>query len=191
MKKTISILILACSTLVGFSQSLLVNGDATATRSTGVTTIKAETTDPNSFSLVTAKSNSSSVSFVAFGSNGGVGTLYDSQTAGVGGNANTLFFINEKATGNIVFATGGYGQTKECLRIETTGVSICAGGPTYPITTTAHLTIGAGGTSPGKAPLKILSGNLLTTPEPNALEYDGTDLWFTNSAGVRKKVTLQ
>jgi len=32
--------------------------------------------------------------------------------------------------------------------------------------------------------------SLVATPVPGALETNGTDLYFTNAAGVRKKVTL-
>src|ERR1039458_2381538 len=41
------------------------------------------------------------------------------------------------------------------------------------------VTIQPGTTSAGTAPLKFISGSLLTTPETGAVEYDGTHLWLT------------
>ena len=57
---------------------------------------------------------------------------------------------------------------------------------------TAKVHIGVGTTTAGTAPIKLTTASaaLLTTPEAGAFETDGTDLYFTNSAGVRKKVTL-
>jgi hypothetical protein len=56
----------------------------------------------------------------------------------------------------------------------------------------AILTLGVGSAAAGTAPLKltVASAALNTTPEPGAFETDGTDLYFTNAAGTRKKVTL-
>jgi hypothetical protein len=55
----------------------------------------------------------------------------------------------------------------------------------------ANVTLGAGGAAAGGAPLKFTAGSvILTVAEPLAFETDGTDLYFTNAAGTRKKVTL-
>lgn len=60
------------------------------------------------------------------------------------------------------------------------------------LTQSAYLHIKAGTTVAGTAPIKLTTDGaaLLATPEPGAFETDGTDLFFTNNAGVRKTVTL-
>lgn len=53
------------------------------------------------------------------------------------------------------------------------------------------VTIKAGTTSAGTAPLKFTSGPVMTTPEPGAMEYTGDMLYFTITTGTtRKKVAL-
>lgn len=54
---------------------------------------------------------------------------------------------------------------------------------------TAFIHIGASAGTAGTAPLKIDAGTLLGTPENGAMEYDGTNLYFTVGA-TRKIVTL-
>lgn len=51
---------------------------------------------------------------------------------------------------------------------------------------TATLHLKAGTASPNTAPLKLSAGTNLTTPEPGAIEFDGTSLFYTTDAGVRK-----
>jgi hypothetical protein len=55
---------------------------------------------------------------------------------------------------------------------------------------TAALHLPASTTAAGTAPLKLTSGSIMTTPENMAIETDGTDIYFTNNAGTRKKFTL-
>lgn len=50
---------------------------------------------------------------------------------------------------------------------------------------TAYLTIKGGTATASTAPLKFTSGTNLTTPEAGATEYDGTEVYFTNSTAVR------
>jgi hypothetical protein len=57
------------------------------------------------------------------------------------------------------------------------------------LTPTAQVHIESGQSGAGKAPLKLNAGPLMTTPENGAIEYDGTNLYFT-TGGVRKTVTL-
>ena len=63
------------------------------------------------------------------------------------------------------------------------------GSSSYP---TAYMHLGLGTTAAGTAPMKFVTASaaLLTTPEAGAFETDGTDLYFTNNAGTRKKVTI-
>lgn len=53
------------------------------------------------------------------------------------------------------------------------------------LTATASLTIRAGTTAAGTAPLKLTSGVSLTTPEPGAIEYDGTNAYLTDGTSTR------
>jgi hypothetical protein len=53
---------------------------------------------------------------------------------------------------------------------------------------TARIHIGAGRSTENGAPLKIDSGTLLTTPEANAIEYDGTSMYYSNSSAARKQL---
>lgn len=55
---------------------------------------------------------------------------------------------------------------------------------------TAFLNIKAGTATAGTAPLKFTSGVLLSTPEAGAIEYDGTNLYFTNSTPTRQAIAL-
>jgi len=43
-------------------------------------------------------------------------------------------------------------------------------------------------TAAGTAPIKLATGVLMTTPEAGAIEYDGTNLYFTDSGGTRNKL---
>jgi hypothetical protein len=53
------------------------------------------------------------------------------------------------------------------------------------------VTIRAGGTAAGSAPLKFASGGPLTSPEAGAMEFDTDTLYFTITTGTtRKKVAL-
>ena len=51
---------------------------------------------------------------------------------------------------------------------------------------TAVLELKAGTAAVGTAPLKLTAGTNLTTPEPGAIEFDGTSLFYTTSGGVRQ-----
>lgn len=48
----------------------------------------------------------------------------------------------------------------------------------------------AGTAVAGTAPLKMVAGVNLTTPEPGAIEFDGTNLYFTNSGGTRRTISF-
>lgn len=50
---------------------------------------------------------------------------------------------------------------------------------------TALVTLAAGTASANTAPLKFTSGTNLTTAEAGAVEYDGSNLYFTNAAPIR------
>ncbi len=53
---------------------------------------------------------------------------------------------------------------------------------------TAVLNLKAGTAAANTAPLKLTSGVNLTTPESGAIEYDGTNLFFTDSTAARRTI---
>jgi hypothetical protein len=53
---------------------------------------------------------------------------------------------------------------------------------------TAYLNIKAGTATAGTAPIKLTAGTVNATPETGAIEFDGTDLYFTPSGTTRKKI---
>lgn len=76
------------------------------------------------------------------------------------------------------------------------GASIFAQGATQNVgiknvSPTAYLHIGAGTVSAGTAPLKFSGGTNLTTAEAGAMEYNGTNLFFTRAGTTRECVITQ
>jgi len=53
---------------------------------------------------------------------------------------------------------------------------------------TAQVHLDAGTATANTAPLKLTSGTNLTTPESGAIEYDGTNLYFTDSGAIRRTI---
>jgi hypothetical protein len=45
-------------------------------------------------------------------------------------------------------------------------------------------------TTAATAPIKLPTGVLMTTPEAGAIEYDGTNLYFTDSGGTRRQLAV-
>ena len=72
----------------------------------------------------------------------------------------------------------------ESMTITTGNVGIGTTGPT------AYLHLKAGTATASTAPLKLTAGTLNTTPEAGAIEFDGTNLYFVNSAGERKTIAV-
>ena len=58
-------------------------------------------------------------------------------------------------------------------------------------TPTAQIHIGPGSTSQGTAPIKFSSGSLLSSPETGAVEYDGTDIFYTTNNLTRRNITAK
>jgi len=84
-------------------------------------------------------------------------------------------YFNYYSSGNIDFNNGG-GHSSFKGR-----VAVGMGS-----TPTARLHIAAGTSS--TAPLKFMTGILLASPQPGAIEYDGTNYYFTDSTGTRKSI---
>jgi hypothetical protein len=56
------------------------------------------------------------------------------------------------------------------------------------ITPTANLHIKAGTATANTAPIKLTAGTNLTTAEAGAIEFDGTNLYFTNASNTRQTI---
>ena len=55
---------------------------------------------------------------------------------------------------------------------------------------TAYLHLKAGTATAGTAPIKLTAGTNLGTPEAGAIEFDGTNLYFTDSGGTRRQLAV-
>ena len=67
----------------------------------------------------------------------------------------------------------------------TTGAQTIGGAKTLDST----LTLRAGATGAGSTPLKFQAGALMSAPEAHGLEWDGTNLYVTESGGTRKQLS--
>jgi hypothetical protein len=80
---------------------------------------------------------------------------------------------NKLNIGGLIFGT-----------LDTKRIRIGAASPT------AALHLPASTTSAASAPIKMETGTLMDTPEAGAIEYDGTNLYFTDSTGTRKTLAV-
>lgn len=88
------------------------------------------------------------------------------------------FSINDRYTGlNYVFCVTNDNKV---------GINI-SGGPAGALPH-AQLHISGGNVAARTAPIKIGSGQLMTTPESGAIEYDGTNLYSTNGVNIRQPI---
>jgi len=103
-------------------------------------------------------------------------------------NSGNIIYNSSVAGTFQMWTIGGTAATNELMRLSETGLSI-SGAATGKITTpTALLHLAAGGTAANSSPLKFASaGNLLTTPEAGAIEFNGTD-WFATRSSTRGTV---
>ncbi len=93
------------------------------------------------------------------------------------GSAPSKFVISTTPSGSTMF--------QERLSVRSTGnVGFSQPNPT------ATMHVRAGTAIAGSAPLKFTSGTNLNTPETGAMEYDGTNLYFTPTTTVRRTVLL-
>ena len=106
--------------------------------------------------------------------------------------------------GTLAVANGGTGATTAAAALTNLGAAPLAsptftGTVTIPtlsvsgkagigVTPTANLHIKAGTATANTAPIKLTAGTNLTTAEAGAIEFDGTNLYFTNSSNVRQTI---
>lgn len=86
--------------------------------------------------------------------------------------------------GTNTYATVGTGTTPSITAVSNGSIGIGV----VPASITARLHLPAGTATANTAPLKIPSGTLLTTPEPGAIESDGTHLYWTDAGGTRRQL---
>lgn len=91
-----------------------------------------------------------------------------------------------------VYDIGASGATRpRTIYVGTNGIfggKIFAGGTTTP---TALIHLAAGTATANTSPLKFTSGTNLTTAETGAMEYNGTNLFFTRTGTTREGVLTQ
>jgi len=121
----------------------------------------------------------------------GVEKLLLTNTDWAAGSVGTQVKLSTSATsGNAYFSiqalnSGGNVAGKIAINPSGGNVGIC--GITAP---TSKIHIAAGTTGAGTAPLKLTSGALNTIPEEGAIEFDGTNLYFTDSTGIRRTLAI-
>ncbi len=95
-------------------------------------------------------------------------------------------------SGYLQFSTSSpNGTVNEAMRITASTNAAVTGSVGIGVTVpTAVLHLKAGIATANYAPLKFTSGTNLTTAEAGAMEYDGTDLFFTRAGTVRENVLV-
>jgi hypothetical protein len=93
---------------------------------------------------------------------------------------------NAMNLGGVLFATGTHSdwETDPSITAMATGN---VGIGVVPASISARLHLPAGTTSAGTAPLKFTSGTNMTNAEAGAVEWDGTNLFITQTAGPTRK----
>ena len=105
-----------------------------------------------------------------------------------GGTSTTQTLILQTTSGvgaagaDIIFKVGNNGATEAAriLNSGNTGIGVTA--------PTAILHLKAGAATASSAPAKLNSGTNMTTPETGAVEYNGTELFFTRTGTTRESV---
>ena len=194
---------------------LSVDGNGYYTGSIGVGTTNSATTRLDvlgqgatfaTFSFRAFNSASDPTFIVRNDGNVGIGTVSTDSDAGVGRtlrieNAGFGVSVGLKSTaaGGIHFelvssTSGGAGYyglwdgTANAYRYYVTSTGNIGIGTTTP---TAYLHIKAGAAAASSAPLKFTSGTNQTIAEAGAMEYNGTNLFFTRSGTTREGVLTQ
>lgn len=99
-------------------------------------------------------------------------------------NGATLYIEGQPTNGTNTTVTNPWALWVDAGNLRLDG-SVAIGVTTTP---TARLHLGAGTATASTAPLKFTSGTNLTTAEAGAMEYNGTNLFFTRSGTTRENV---
>jgi hypothetical protein len=183
----------------------------------GTTVATSNTIQLGNASVTDVKTNGS-VTAASFKKSGGTSSQYlmaDGSTSTGGGvtsiSGGTTGLTPATATtgavtlaGTLIVANGGTGATTAAAALTNLGAAPLAsptftGTVTIPtlsvsgnlgigITPTANLHIKAGTATANTAPIKLTAGTNLTTAEAGAIEFDGTNLYFTNASNVRQTI---
>lgn len=110
--------------------------------------------------------------------------LYDDGGSYYGlGMSPALMEFQVPATASLAFFVSG----AQAFKINSNS-NVAIGTNTSP---TARLHLPAGTATTNTAPIKLTSGTSLTTPEDGAIEYDGTDVYITDSTATRRKIVTE
>jgi len=104
---------------------------------------------------------------------------FDTATGIINATTNTILRAGSTIRFNIGATTRGY--------ISATGLSLQRGA----VASEAYLHLGAGAAGTNQCPLKFTSGTNNTTAETGAMEYNGTNLFFTRTGTTREGVLTQ
>jgi hypothetical protein len=122
-----------------------------------------------------------------------VETLAATYAAGAAPAAQTMTLLDAKG-GTIVMdgagLTGAFPYTLSVLGNQFLSQSLAVG-VNVGVVPTARIHVAGGSLNAGSASLKLDQGFLMTVAEPGAIESDGTDLWWTDSGSIRRKLTVQ
>lgn len=124
-------------------------------------------------------------------SSGGLNTAIGVSSGGTidSGDRNTVIGANADVGTSGVTNASAFGNS---ARVDASNSLVLGSGVNVGIDTihspTARLHIPPGTATAHSAPLKIDSGTVLTTPEAGAIEFDGTNLFYTTSVPARKTV---
>ena len=185
------------NTAIGAS-SLVAFTSGTSNTGVGQSTLQALTTGSsntavglNALDNLTTPNENTAVGFLA-GSYAGSGTTKNQTSsrstyigyqarAGASGNIGEIV-IGTDAVGNgsNTVTIGGSATTATILPAGNLGIAVTS--------TTARLHLPAGTATANTAPLKFTSGTNLTTPEAGAVEWNGTNVFVTNSSATRQTV---
>jgi hypothetical protein len=95
-------------------------------------------------------------------------------TGSTAADPNALVLRTDRSTGNMIFATATNTKAMFIDNAQRVGIGVFS-------SLTAKLHLAAGSATASTAPLKFTSGTNLTTPESGAVEFDGTNLYFSVS----------
>jgi hypothetical protein len=140
--------------------------------------------DGSAYATVTSTNDINTVMSMSMLGSVYTGTTYGYDPAGMGklimsvGGTNLMIGSDSDSTAPIRFIYNG----TEKMAVTSTGVGVNIAIPS------SKIHVGAGSATAGSAPIKLTGGALMATPEPGALEYDGTNLYMTMGDSSRKLI---
>lgn len=159
---------------VDITGTLAVSDATTITKNfAGTLLFKIVNTTATGTPQLSFQNNQKIVSIGAYGSSAGGAykILQDGDFHIFNPTAGNINILNDFATGDIRFA--GRGASSPSLTINGNGI-----------------VLGAGAASAGSSPFKMTSGTNLTTAEAGAMEYNGTNLFFTRAGTTRENILV-